>query len=94
MQKGLFAGFIAGVVVCLLLASIAFGALSITGGDVEAQDAGTWQLEHLGDWPYDTGAEDFVTQVPAECDIMISPHNELLYFYRCPEPWEPVNPFG
>lgn len=86
MRIQLATAFLTGMLCCALFMATAFGAFYALNGenDAQAQDEGTWHVEYLGDYPVETIPEAFIETLPKECDLVPSPHNEFLMFYRCP----------
>lgn len=78
--------FLAGMLCCALFMGTTFGIFYALNGDdgAQAQDEGTWQVEYLGDYPIEAIPQAFIESLPTECDLVPSPQNELLMFYRCP----------
>lgn len=87
MRVRIATAFLAGMVCCALFMGAAFGTFYALNGDdgAQAQEEGTWQVEYLGDYAVETIPGAFIEMLPAECDLVPSPHNELLIFYRCPD---------
>lgn len=93
-------GAIVVLALVMTLAGFILLSLEIGKGDVaDAQDSNqTWQMVDLGSWPAEEQVFDgkpvtgrsFIEQLPAECDLVISPHSDKIFYYACPFDWTPV----
>lgn len=90
------------LVILVALVAMAFAGIGLystqeSNSAVAQSEQMTWHTIYLGDWPAEDQVFDgkayrgtaFVDQLPAECDLLISPHDDLVFYYSCPMPWEP-----
>lgn len=52
-------------------------------------DMETWRSEGVGTDRPATG-QTFIEQLPAHCDLILSPHSDTIFYYSCPMDWEPT----
>lgn len=88
MRSRLIAVFVVGVLVGAVLLGGGVFALQSFGSEAEAQGGATWQLQviepkRIADTVVIEDIEDWVTALPAECDLVPSVQGDL-FFYRCP----------
>lgn len=84
---------------CAFVIAAAVFVITDDGPPVDAQDSPrTWHVVDMGSWRAEGQVFDgkpvtgraFIEQLPAECDLVVSPHSDSIFYYACPFDWDPV----
>lgn len=93
MRSRLIAVFVVGVLVGAVLLGGGGFALQAFGDEAEAQGGATWQYQYWSDTKLNGGdfepnpdvfIDDWVQELPAECDFQFLGDARNVIFYRCP----------
>ncbi len=93
MRSRVVAVFLAGVLFGAVLLGGGVVALQHFGEDVQAQGENTWQVQYWSETQINNGfvspdpseyIDDWVRELPANCDIVPMGDVRNILFYRCP----------
>jgi len=85
--------FVIGALSAIIIMGGGLVALHSSGEDAEAQGTGTWQTKIWPDSVINNGftepdpetyIDDWLAELPIECDIVFQAGSGNLLFYRCP----------